>query len=106
MNEGKQGAHGVVYFDPDQGEFIQIRERYFNPNGDYDGYLKTGHFIDNIGDAKNNVPRECITKKALKHMINIEEVGLQNIEGVYYDKVMGEWKGRQKPVCPHCCRSF
>lgn len=99
-------AHGLVFFDPDTRLFIQVREHYFNshsPRNYGNAILKTGHFTTYLDDAKNNTPEECLRFSDLSRLINVEEVGLNNIPNVYYEAgvVLG-WRGKEKERCPRC----
>lgn len=97
-------AHGTVFFDPNRREFIQVREIYFSMARHYDGFLHTGHFTASFSDAKNDIPEQIVTQADLKHMINVEEVGLKNIKHVYYEN--GSWWAEEKPRCPTCGRAY
>ncbi len=100
--------HGVVFFDPKRG-FIQVRDKYFslrkemerNPNKE----LQTGHFVDCLGDAKNNIQLDKITPRDLIGLINIEEIGLINIPQAV-QHADGEWWCSVERLCPTCGRYY
>jgi hypothetical protein len=105
MNYGEE-KHGVVYFNPREG-FIEVRERYFNLKtalrDNPDKELKAGHFAEALGDSKNDVPLGGITPRVLKGLLNIEEVGLNNIPEAYQND-RGDWWCHVERTCPTCGR--
>jgi hypothetical protein len=108
MKEQSQGAcHGTVYFDEKKRQFIQVRETYFQPSQvDQDRILHTGHFCIFLGDAKNNIPSPEIRGRDIKNLINVEEVGLLELERrglvTYGYGTLNDWRGMEKSHCP-CC---
>ena len=100
----EETKHGVVFFDPKRG-FIQVRDRYFCLKQELRSQpgrvLQAGHFTEFLSDAKNNIPSR-ITPRDLRNLQNIEEVGLQNIELVYYDEEMRDWRWDTRERCPTC----
>ena len=95
-----EGKHGTIFFDKARG-FIEVRERYFDIHTKpLESIVKTGHFIEWLEDAKNNIDTGLkITIADLKEMVNVEEVGLKNIPEVTYvkGKYISGWKFKEKP---------
>jgi len=107
MSAGEE-KHGVVFYDPKRG-FIQVRDRYFTLKAalcrNADKELQTGHFVNCLGDAKNNVHLGKITPRDLIGLINIEEVGLINIPQAV-QHADGEWWCSVERVCPTCGKYY